>query len=255
MEVNVYQQFENLERDHWWFRGRRAVYLGLLDTLLQESSVRRVLDLGCGMGGFQAGLRARVDEVFGCDMDYDSLEVCHARDYKETCISECGTLPFADNSFDLVCLFDVLEHMEDDALVLREVHRVLAPGGIIFLSVPAYQFLYANNDRVAQHFRRYDRSMIAERLPAAGFEVEKNSYSNVLLSPLIIPLVLLIKAWESLLNRDQHMQHSNLSWSVPRWINEILYRLFAAELPGTRRWNWAFGHSMIVAGRKPGLGD
>ena len=108
-----------------------------------------------------------------------------------------------------------------------------------------------NNDRVAQHYRRYNRSLVRQRMQAAGLLLLRNSHSNVLLFPLILPLVLLTKLFESLFNRAKDMEHSNLSWPVPAFINQLLYRVFAAELAWTRHSDWWWGHSMIVAARKP----
>ena len=251
MEPEVYRQFESLERDHWWFRGRRRVYGGMLASLLGQQRPRRTLDLGCGMGGFQEILRQLSDEVFACDVDCASLRVCRRRGFNETVAAASHRLPFADASFDLVCLFDVLEHSADDRAVLWEINRLLKPGGMVFLSVPAYQFLYANNDRVAGHYRRYNRRQLLQLFNRSGLVSRRASYSNVLLLPLIASAVLGAKLLEFLFGNRQSMQHSNLSWPTPRWLNAVLYRVFAAELLLSRHRDWPFGHSLVAAAHKP----
>lgn len=253
MEPVAYRQFRNLEEEHWWFRGRRTVYLGLLRHHLARAKPRRVLDLGCGVGGFLAGLTELGGSVVATDMDRESLRYCWERGFRRAVVSNGYALPFADGSFELVCLFDALEHIPDEARALDEVVRVLAPGGRAVLSVPAYPFLFANNDRIARHCRRYTRGTLRRSLERAGLAVERNTHTNVLLFPVILPTVLLIKAWESLRQRAPDPERTNLSFPLPRTLQGALAGLFAAELPFTRRFDWPLGHSILAIARKPAL--
>ncbi|HKX46530.1 MAG TPA: class I SAM-dependent methyltransferase [Planctomycetota bacterium] len=251
MDAIAYRQFLELERDHWWFRGRRTVYLGLLRHHLRGERPARVLDLGCGMGGFLAGLAALGGRVFPSDVDVESLARCAERGFPRGVVSSGYALPYADASFDLVCLFDAIEHIEDDARAMREVARVLRPGGRVMVTVPAYQFLYANNDRVARHHRRYTRRALARVLAGAGLEVERNSHANVLLFPLILPVVLAAKAAERLFRLRARSDHTNLSLPLPGFLHGLLHAVFAAELPFTKRFDWPVGHSIAALARKP----
>ena len=254
MEQSVYRQFAELENEHWWFRGRRKVYMGLLAASLGSDmggdARGRALDLGCGLGGFIPSLKSLGFEVFAADMDFDSLAFCQQRGFEHCSEVDCYQLPYANDSFELVTLFDVAEHIEQDAVMLAEVSRVLKPGGRVMLSVPAYQFLYANNDRIAQHYRRYTRAKISQLLTDAGLTVERNTHTNVFLSPLIIPAVLVLKAVEALFLKRKSTDHTNLSLRMPAVINTILYRVFAAELFLSRRVNLPFGHSIAAIARK-----
>ena len=250
MEDNAYRQFRELERQHWWFRGRRTVYLGLLRHHLGGDRPRRVLDLGCGMGGFLEGLGELGDRVLPSDVDVESLARCRERGFAGGVVASGYELPYADGSFDLVCMFDAIEHITDDERAMREVARVLRPGGRVFVSVPAYQFLYANNDRVAQHERRYDRGMLRRVFEQAELEVERNTHTNVFLFPLILPTVLAIKLAEKVLVREVSSEHTNLSWPIPRFVHDLLHGVFAAELPFSRRFDWPAGHSIAAIARK-----
>ena len=252
MEPAAYRQFLELERSHWWFRGRRKVYLGLLRHHLRGARPRRVLDLGCGMGGFLEGLSEIGERVVPSDVSLESLRRCAERGFPHGVLSSGYALPFADRSFDLVCMFDAIEHIPDDARVMREVARVLSPGGRVFVSVPAYQFLYANNDRVAQHQRRYTRGRLRAVFEQAGLAVERNTHANVLLFPLILPAVLGVKALEAVFQREASAEHTNLSWPIPRFVHGALCAAFAAELPVSRRADWPAGHSIAAIARKPG---
>jgi SAM-dependent methyltransferase len=251
MDPNAYRQFLELERTHWWFRGRRKVYFGLLRHHLGGRRLDRALDLGCGMGGFLDGIDEFAREVWPSDVDTASLVHCRERGHSGGVVSSGYSLPYADRSFDLVCMFDVLEHIPDDAAVVREVARILRPGGLLFVSVPAYQFLYANNDRIAQHERRYTRPRLRAVFEQAELEVERNTHANVLLFPVILPTVLAIKAGEALFDREASSEHTNLSWPLPKVVQDLLYGLFAAELPVTRRLDWPVGHSIAAIARRP----
>jgi SAM-dependent methyltransferase len=250
MEATAYRQFLELEASHWWFRGRRSVYFGLLEHHLRHTRPARILDLGCGMGGFLQGLSRIGRRVVPSDVSLESLGHCAERGFKSGVLSSGYALPFADGSFDLVCMFDAIEHIPDDERVMREVARVLAPGGHVFVSVPAYQFLFANNDRVAQHQRRYTRRRLARVFEQAGLAVERNTHSNVLLFPLILPAVLAIKALEAVVPRKLDPDHTNLSWPIPGFVHDVLHACFAAELVLSRRFDWPAGHSIAAIARK-----
>lgn len=251
MEQNAYRQFLELEDSHWWFRGRRSVYFGLLRAHLAGERPRRVLDLGCGYGGFLAGLAELCGEVYPSDISAESLAHCAERGFEKGVVGSGYALPYADAAFDLVCMFDAIEHIPDDQRVMREVARITRPGGRVLVSVPAYQFLYANNDRVAQHQRRYTRPRLARVFEQAGLTVERNTHSNVFLFPLILPTVLALKAVEKLFPRKLDPEHTNLSWPIPRFVHDALHAVFAAELSFTRRFDWPAGHSIVAIARKP----
>ncbi|QDU69063.1 class I SAM-dependent methyltransferase [Engelhardtia mirabilis] len=251
MDAKAYSQFLELERDHWWFRGRRSVYFGLLSHHLRGQRPQRVLDLGCGMGGFLEGLSELGGEVFPSDISIESLDRCRERGFPDGVASSGYSLPYRDASFDLVCMFDAIEHIPDDERVMREVARVLKPGGRIFVSVPAYQFLYANNDRVAQHERRYTRGRLARVFRQAGLTVERNTHSNIFLFPVILPAVLAIKLLETITGKEADSNHTNLSWPIPRFVHSIFAGIFAAELPFSKRFDWPVGHSIAAIAKRP----
>ena len=242
------RQFDRLERDHWWFRGRRAVYLGLLRHLLGGARPARALDLGAGRGAFASELRELCGSVVALDLDAQALATCRAAGCASAVLADSGRLPFVDHSFDLVCLFDVLEHLDDDGGALREVRRVLRPGGLCFASVPAWPWLFSGNDRLAHHKRRYTRGALERCARSAGLEIVRNTHTNVFLFPLIASAVLARKAWEAL-RGARARPWTNLSWSLPRGVGEVCFRVFAAELAVVRWVDLPMGHSIAVAAR------
>jgi SAM-dependent methyltransferase len=248
MEGIAYDQFLNLEREHWWFVGRRRCYFSILERFLPAAKDRRILDVGCGMGGMLPEL-ARFGRPIGIDSDRRSIEICRERGFENSFLGGGQEIAARDSAIDLVTFFDCLEHLPDDRAALAEARRVLAPGGHLFLSVPAYQFLFSNNDRVARHFRRYTRGALVAKVRAAGFSIVKATYVNVTLFPAILPAVLLFKAKEALFPKPND-ERTNLSHVPPRPINAALAAIFGVEGRILRNVSAPFGHSIVVLARK-----
>lgn len=254
MKPVAFEQFARLESKHWWFRGRRAVYLELLRLALEGDRPRRILDVGAGVGGFLEGLSALGDEVIFTEFDAQAAALASARGSQYGIRARAEDLPLVDECADLVCLFDVIEHVQDDERALREVHRVLRPGGRIILSVPAHAWLHSRNDEVAGHVRRYERRSLVARIEAAGFQLKRCTYTNALLFPLIASVVLASKAAQTWAPVGNGGQHTNLSWKVPYLVNECLFRAFRAELAFSRQWDLPMGHSILAIAQKQTYG-
>ena len=107
---------------------------------------------------------------------------CRAR----ACAARPTALPFADEAFDVVAAFDVVEHCEDDALAVSELARVLAPGGRMLLSVPAYQWAWSDHDVRAGHHRRYTRPRLERVVEGAGLTVDRSTYAFGAVFPLFV---------------------------------------------------------------------
>jgi SAM-dependent methyltransferase len=245
MEETAYRQFIELQRDHFWFVGRRRIFFHLLDRELSSRNGMQVLDVGCGAGGMLLPL-SRYGAVSGIDTSPELVELCRARGFDRVSVGSAYDLPAETGSLDLITLFDTIEHVPDDARVLSECRRALAPGGLLFLSVPAYQFLYANNDRVAHHQRRYTARGLRRRLLEAGFSSPRVSYFNTLLFPAILPAVLAKKLAERI--RDPG-DATNLSVGVPPALNRALAATMGFERHLLTRFRLPFGHSLIAIAR------
>jgi SAM-dependent methyltransferase len=134
-------------------------------------------------------------------------------------------LPFADASFDLVTSFDVLEHIDDDVAALRELARVLRPGGRVVMAVPAFPLLWGDQDLVSHHFRRYRWPQLRDCMLAAGLEPLHHSYFNVL---LFVPIAAIRLGRRAL--RPPRADSTDFRLGPPA-LNGLLARLFAAEAP------------------------
>jgi SAM-dependent methyltransferase len=245
MEPTANQQFVELEQTHFWFLARRAIFMHMLEEALGTRRDLRVLDVGCGAGGMLGPLE-RFGEVWGVDPSPELLEVCRQRGFWRVRRAAVERLPVESGTVDLLTLFDTIEHVDDDVGALRECRRALAPGGLLFLSTPAYQFLYANNDRVAHHRRRYRALELRVKLLDAGLRPVRITYFNTLLFPAILPAVLAEKLVERFSDPGQR---TNLSRRLPRPVSRMLAATISSERRLLSRWNLPFGHSLIAIAR------
>ncbi len=249
MELDAYRQFAELEENHWWFRARRRIFFHLLERMVPRRDDARVLDLGCGAGGMLAPL-ARFGRVHGLELHRDTAQLARERTAMAIVRANAYALPYAADSHDLVCLFDTIEHVPEEARALREIHRVTKPGGWVFFSVPAYAFLWTNNDRVAHHCRRYTRGRLEAALAEAGFECVRSSYFNALLFPAILPALLIRKAVERFIGlRDPNA--TNLTVETHPLLAELLFRIMSSERHWLARAGFPAGHSILALVRKP----
>jgi SAM-dependent methyltransferase len=245
VDETAYRQFVELEESHFWFVGRRRIFMHLLELALDGRRDLRVLDVGCGAGGMLGPL-GRFGSVTGIDTSEELVALCRDRGFADTRIGTAYELPAEPGSVDLITLFDTIEHIPDDRRVLAECRRALAPGGVLFISVPAYQFLYANNDRVAHHVRRYTARALRPKLVDAGLAPVKVTYFNTLLFPVILPVVLAKKLSERVWDPGDR---TNLSHPVPPLLNRALAATMGGERHVLARASFPFGHSIIAIAR------
>jgi ubiquinone/menaquinone biosynthesis C-methylase UbiE len=179
---------QQLEEDsHWWFASRTRALLTMLDSCVPGNALN-VLDVGCGAGNMIHHL-SRYGKVVGIDNNPIPLKIAHERGY-DARLASAEDMPFDDESFALVTALDVVEHCEEDLQILRECHRVCTPGGLVAVTVPAFQWLWSNNDVINDHKRRYSASELGAKLTEAGLAIKRMTYNNFFIFPLAAPLII-----------------------------------------------------------------
>jgi SAM-dependent methyltransferase len=173
-----------VEEAHWWYRGRRRVLRVALDSLDLPRDAR-LLDAGCGSGRNMVELRD-FGAVSGLEPSAQSAAAAEARAIGPVAAAPIEAMPFGDASFDAATSLDVIEHIDDDRAALRELRRVVRPGGFLVLTVPAYQWLWSDHDERNQHRRRYSRSTLVSAARNAGWSPVWTSYFNALLLPVAV---------------------------------------------------------------------
>lgn len=198
MQTEDYEYLYNLEEDLWWFRGMREITASLLDPFCPRGENRRILDAGCGTGGMLDWLKryAGDGEIVGIDLVGTALKFCRERGEKHLAQASVTHLPFADSVFDLLTSFDVLVQLpgeKSDELAIREMHRVLRPGGTAFVRVAAYEWMKSGHDHALGTQHRYTLKEISGKMEGAGFEVLRSTYANSFLLPVAAVRRLLLK--------------------------------------------------------------
>ena len=244
MEQRYYEEYFDVEDRHWWFLGRREVILRLLETSLPTAGrPSRVLDVGTGTGTMLTHL-ARFGEAEGVDVEEEAVRLSHRRGATAVRHYDGERLPYDECIFDLVTALDVIEHVDDDEAILREMRRVTRPGGHVLVTVPAFPFLWGGQDEISHHRRRYVRQELRAKLEHAGLQVERVSYFNMLLFPPIAAIRLVRR--RRLAATDAHSD-----FDIPTdAINGLLARMFAAEARVVSKVDLPFGVSLIALARR-----
>lgn len=244
MDSRLYRQMHELEDRHWWFVGRRRIVKHLLKVMrLAENA--RILDLGCGTGGNLAML-AQFGEVLGAELDAQAAQLAHARGVAPVVRGQLPDgLPLAPGRFQCVTMLDVLEHIDDDRAVLRAVYELLAPGGQLLVTVPAFPFLWGPHDEAHHHQRRYCARPLRRLLEDSGLRVERLSYYNSWLFPPVAA-VRLLRRWSGIGATDAGAELV----LPPAPLNAVLATLFASERHWLVRATLPFGVSLIAQARR-----
>jgi len=187
----------------------------------------------------------RHGRTFGVDMDYEAAGYCRERGLTTIAQASAAALPYAAETFDLVTMLDVLEHIPDDAGALAEAMRVLRPGGLLMLAVPAYRFLWGAQDEVSRHVRRYTVPELGARMKAANFAVRRLTYFNTALFPPIAALRLL-RRFIPATRSDESDFHA----PAPGPINALLAAIFGSEAALVARHDLPFGVSILGLAEK-----
>lgn len=232
MERKAFELLSDMEKS-WWYRGRAAT----VRTALAQCGAGRVndvLDFGAGYGGMYENLSQTGRRVYAYEPDGEAKSAAKKHGYAHVFSAENEALA---RTYDLIGLFDVVEHIEHDYEFLIKAHGALTKDGRLAITVPAFQFLWSVHDINHHHFRRYTKKSIRSVLERAGFEVEHISYWNMILFAPAALMRLIGKSGESAL-------------SLPRWLDAIFFAIIQTELLFMRWFSLPFGTSLVVIARK-----
>ncbi len=243
MEAKLYQIMRRLEDEHWWFVARRKIIAALLQAM-DVGANNKILEVGCGTGGNICFLQ-QFGDVTGVEHDRQAAEM--ARERTAAPIQQGSlprNLPELSPPYDLVCIFDVIEHVDEDSESVAALADTLRPGGRMVITVPAFNFLWSRHDDENQHKRRYRKRDLRALAEQNGLAIDYISYFNFWLFLPVAAIRLARKifpykqAW-------QDMQLPN------RWINSTLQLVFGTEKFAMGRLSLPFGISLIAALSKP----
>lgn len=180
-----FAQLAEYEEKNFWFVARNRLIVWLVQKYFPNA--RSFLEIGCGTGFVLSGIAAASPKLSlsGSELFPQGLVFAASRVPTASLFQmDACSIPFADE-FDVIGAFDVLEHIEEDELVLRQIHQALAPGGGLLLTVPQHRFLWSRQDETACHVRRYEARELRRKVEQAGFAVERMASFVSLLLPLM----------------------------------------------------------------------
>lgn len=178
MELVEYSKMDELENKHPWFVAKRNFLILELERLLTGGE--RILDVGCGTGAVMKFLSEKGYLVDGVDFSEEALKYCYDKGLRVQ-LGTAEEMSFDSKTFDVVLALDILEHLPDDSLGIKEMGRVLKNGGLAIITVPAHSLLFSTHDQQLKHYRRYSRKQLVGLFNEAEWNIKKISWIHCLI--------------------------------------------------------------------------
>jgi SAM-dependent methyltransferase len=244
MDKGYYIEYFELERNNWWFKARLQIIRSQVQKIAAGRTDLRILNVGVATGATSEMLE-EFGTVKSVEFDPDCFAFVKERlsiDLEQGSILD---LKYPDNSYDLVCAFDVIEHVDDDKLAVKEMQRVCAADGSVFVTVPAFMFLWSHHDVVNQHFRRYTLGSLKALFPQT--KIVFSTYINAI---LFIPIAL-VRGISKLIPFKREGSGSDFGLIKSAFLNRMFYQIFLSEnnLVKTRI-SLPFGVSVMIIVKK-----
>ena len=244
LETYYTTEFESDDANHWWYRARRRILKCVIGNLALAPGAR-ILDIGVGPGTNLYSIYPKEAILCGIEPSPELVEIARQRGDIPVYVGTAESLPAPVDaqSFDAVAMLDVLEHTENDHLVLTGVARRLVEGGTLILTVPAYKLLWTMHDVAMGHYRRYRLRPLAKLLRKQGFEIERATYFNSL---LLLPLAA-FRILRRLTGAKEEVSDTRFG---SRGLNQLLFSIFSLERYFLKWMNFPAGVSILIIARK-----
>ena len=241
MNEAAYQAMRAMQGRHWWYQGRQEVVANILEQSVKSYDLK-ILDLGSGFGGMVSLLRP-LGVVDAVEPNVAAWEYLRRESIVEVYSDVESIPPERKENFDLVTMFDVMEHIEDDYGIAKKVYtELLISGGTFLLTVPANPWMWGFHDEINHHYRRYTPARLRSVLEDAGFIIERQTFFMKRLFPIAVAGRLMAK-----LRRGSSPGLS----TPPRLLNRLLYLIFHGEVKHLRSKDYSYGLSLLCVARKP----
>ncbi len=247
MTRGVGQDIYDHEERHWWFVGRRKIVFSILDKYIPVVKGQlRLLDVGCGTG-FNLARLDKYGHATGVDISEEAVKFSRLRNCKDVLKIDKGKLPFSDNTFNVITVLDVIEHIDDDYAALCDYYRVMKGNGILLITVPAHGFLWGAHDVAVGHRRRYVAGGLKDKVEKVGFALEKLTYFET----LFFPFVLLSRIREKFAkkaadNSSPVIRIKDRSY----FVNRLLGFIFSLEARFLEGFDFKYGVLLLCVARK-----
>jgi SAM-dependent methyltransferase len=243
MEASGYSDMEALQASNWWFEARRELIRRIVDRTGPTACT--ILDVGCGTGANADALSGAGRMLIGVDASEEAVSRCRTTGlYTELHRSDAECLPLPDSSVDLALCADVLEHT-DDVRTSAGIFRVLKPGGVLIVTVPAHMWLWSWNDELCHHRRRYSSRQLRSLLENRGFVIRRISSWNI---SSVLP-AFLISSLQRFRRKPDRLE-LNLRL-LPPWLDRALLVIMRIENALVMMTGLPIGVSLFVVAEKP----
>ncbi|MGE5893561.1 MAG: methyltransferase domain-containing protein [bacterium] len=233
-DPSAFEKLKEAEEKYFWFQIRRKWIFDKINRFSKPPAT--MIEVGCGTGNVSSYLAQRGYRVTGCEYYGNALEMAWPG-FEKIC-GDAANLPFKDNSFDIVGLFDVIEHFQDDSAPLKEAKRVVKDNGFIAVTVPAREELWSSVDEEAFHKRRYTKLSLDRLFHGMGLEILLHEY---MFMSLYFPMKHI---------RRKGLKQSDEQFKINSFMNLFLTWIFNTERIGSRYVPLPIGTSLIVVARK-----
>ena len=247
MQKHYYALRYQVDRDEWRARAKRALIFQLWKKFHPQAGKKgRMLDFGCGSGLFISEFEKRYPAIdgYGIDIAQETISFCKKRGLRNVYKFSGRQIPFPAGTFDLVTVIDVLEHIKDDSMTLREINRVLKRGGLAIILVPGHKELYSTRDIRLQHVRRFEKGELEDKCQKAGLKVMLSKNVDFLLYFILFLMCRLAPKK----NGVPHLTRETASTN--RILNELIYGYEVMEVKLLQYIDFPKGISIAVAAKK-----
>lgn len=246
MESEFLKKYYSLERQHWWFLVREKIIRQQLRKSLPQTPSLKILNVGVATGRTSEVL-TNFGAVTSVEFDHDTCTFLRNSLKMEVIEASITSLPFDDGFFDVVCAFDVLEHIQFDRLAVSELNRVCKKNGLLYVTSPAFQFLWSAHDIVNYHFRRYTSASL-KKLVQTKFKVVYITYFNFL---LFLPIAS-YRIVKNIFSSKVPPKADNLANGIfaQPWLTTVFKSIFSVEIFLLRYFRLPFGISILVRAEK-----
>jgi SAM-dependent methyltransferase len=247
LDRSYYEDYFFFEQDNWWFVSRRRILLVLLRKLLPKPGNLKILDAGCGTG-INLSYLAEFGQVTGVDDSEEAIRFCRRRGNASVVAADLRALPLADAQFDLITALDVLEHIDDDAVAIKNLVRVTKRGGHLLITVPAFPGLWSEHDEINYHKRRYRKDELRRLVEDAGCAIEKLTFMN----SFLFPVAWTVRSWQQV--RRRFASHARRPYTdfadYHPVVNAFLTAIFTAETPWVTSVGMPIGLTLVCFARR-----
>jgi ubiquinone/menaquinone biosynthesis C-methylase UbiE len=248
MEKSNFDMYKSWQDSFWYFEARANLIRNLLKKKSFENKKLKILDVGCGTGANNSVL-SEFGKVYSLDSSKIPLKICEQKGIKNLFLGDAQDMKmFKDQSFDIVCAIELIEHLPKDKKFLKECHRILKKKGFLIMTTPAFNFLWSEDDVLAHHQRRYTRKKLKNIL-SYYFNTIVCSYRYFFLFPFSV----IIFAFQKIKKFFSNKKTPSLSLSPP-FLNNFIKKIMNFEnFLISKGFVFPFGVGLVVLCEKRGV--